>query len=703
MNEDEETTGVKYPTGSKVWTRLEPLTRNADMEAGLRAPVHDPLWLLGRQWQVGEFHGEDAGSPVDANVEVTHDAVTAVQLADDDAFPYDPMTDGPLETVIEREPLTTDDDGPGARQRAEAGQYFLRLLDFERDGDAEAVTAEDVPAELRLEPPDETLDPADERYVSLMAGRAPDGHALAESIAAGSPPSIDGVSADAVARAAETFSEWYGDLYDEPTSDTGDAWDPERFEYRFAVATGEGDERRTFEAEEYPGGRLDWYAFSASHRALDVEEAEDTARTETNINRLPTPIDFPGMPAPRWWEFEDSSLNLERLTAPPESPAQLAMLEFVLVYGNDWFHLPVETPVGSLSRVTTLEITDTFGVKTTGHGSEPATVQPVDGDWNIFMADLFGADDGPSRGLFVPPVLGDIAESDPVERVVLARDEMANLAFGIEELRESAVGTPVDSEAFREPGLAIGDVRPAAEASMEVVVLENTGTAELDATGWTVEVVASDGSALVGPADLDGLVIQPGAIVTVVMGAAPEAGDEEDGTAASQGDRYLGATESVLGHDDAEHVVVREPGDPEGRVADRARLPETDGSLLPAYRLATAVPDHWFPLKPTGPDATRAYRYQLARLLDIDALDDDVADIPEPRGRILSDSVGGADEPVYVYEEEVTRAGVELTRSYQLSRWLGGSTHLWSGRRARTGRGEGSSGLRFDLLEDGTD
>ena len=50
------------------WTRLEPRTRGAEMRAGLQARVHDPLWLLARQWQLGEFEGEDAGSPVEAHV-----------------------------------------------------------------------------------------------------------------------------------------------------------------------------------------------------------------------------------------------------------------------------------------------------------------------------------------------------------------------------------------------------------------------------------------------------------------------------------------------------------------------------------------------------------------------------------------------------------------------------------------------------------
>jgi phosphoribosylformylglycinamidine (FGAM) synthase-like amidotransferase family enzyme len=40
-----------------------------------------------------------------------------------------------------------------------------------------------------------------------------------------------------------------------------------------------------------------------------------------------------------------------------------------------------------------------------------------------------------------------------------------------------------------------------------------------------------------------------------------------------------------------------------------------------------------------------------------------------------------------------------VTRSFQYARWVDGSTHVWMGRRKQPGRGEGSSGLRFDTLE----
>ena len=50
------------------WTRLEPVTATGDPRPGLEARVHDPLWLLARQWQLGEFAGEDAGTPLTVRV-----------------------------------------------------------------------------------------------------------------------------------------------------------------------------------------------------------------------------------------------------------------------------------------------------------------------------------------------------------------------------------------------------------------------------------------------------------------------------------------------------------------------------------------------------------------------------------------------------------------------------------------------------------
>ena len=60
----------------------------------------------------------------------------------------------------------------------------------------------------------------------------------------------------------------------------------------------------------------------------------------------------------------------------------------------------------------------------------------------------------------------------------------------------------------------------------------------------------------------------------------------------------------------------------------------------------------------------------------------------------------GLDDGVayYLHEEEVPRAGVRVTQSFQRTRWRDGRVWLWLGVRKQTGRGEGSSGLAFDQI-----
>ena len=50
------------------WNRLESRPRADNFERALRAEVRDPLWMLCKQWQMGEFQGDDAGSPVKVKV-----------------------------------------------------------------------------------------------------------------------------------------------------------------------------------------------------------------------------------------------------------------------------------------------------------------------------------------------------------------------------------------------------------------------------------------------------------------------------------------------------------------------------------------------------------------------------------------------------------------------------------------------------------
>jgi hypothetical protein len=108
------------------------------------------------------------------------------------------------------------------------------------------------------------------------------------------------------------------------------------------------------------------------------------------------------------------------------------------------------------------------------------------------------------------------------------------------------------------------------------------------------------------------------------------------------------------------------------------------------YRLTTEVPGYWVPLLPVR--VGNGLRLRRGAVLETDGS----LAVIHAAGRILTPVPG---RPLELYEEEVPREGVRVTRSYQYTRWTDGSTHLWMGRRKGVGRGEGSSGLRFDRLE----
>src|SRR5215217_4315367 len=110
-----------------AWTRLEPQSVTGDPTPGLEARIHDPLWMLLRQWQFGEFAGEDAGTPLGVTLDVSSERANAWQPGDSVAdAPARTITDEPLDPLVEREPSTSD--GPGLRERAEAGSVLVRLI-----------------------------------------------------------------------------------------------------------------------------------------------------------------------------------------------------------------------------------------------------------------------------------------------------------------------------------------------------------------------------------------------------------------------------------------------------------------------------------------------------------------------------------------------------------------------------------------------
>ena len=120
------------PGGPVTWEyyrRVEPMPPYGDVQRGFSAEVADPLWMLGRQWQVGEHAAEDAASPVLVELEVAHTPLDPVAGIDPTIVPAEALLEGAAEDW-----WTVGPEGPrrpgGERRpvgRAAGGQRVLEL------------------------------------------------------------------------------------------------------------------------------------------------------------------------------------------------------------------------------------------------------------------------------------------------------------------------------------------------------------------------------------------------------------------------------------------------------------------------------------------------------------------------------------------------------------------------------------------------
>lgn len=417
------------------WTRLEPQSRSGDPAPGLEARVHDPLWLLARQWQFGEFHGEDAGTPLTAHVETTSARVTAWQpgapggAASVRAW----NADDPIDPVVEREPPAAQ--GPGLRQRAEAGALLVARL---------TAAGVDARANLLSKCPLFNAGEAAQapRLFATLALSCPDGEkaaALLETGAAGLA-SVAGASAAATAT-AQAWLAWYRGSVSPRQADAADAWNPQRLEHQFSLRLGSGATQRVLTAPSHDSDGVDWYAFDHSVGShLDIaNEPAGAADQARQLNVIAAPLRYAGMPADRLWQFEDGEVNFGALEVQPHDPARLCFAEFAMIYGNDWFVVPVDVDYGSLTQVTKLTYTTTFG--------EVRQVAAADdtrrsGRFRLFEIAVAGQPDATLPGLFVAPATHAPVAGRVLEDVVMLRDEGVHMAWAVEKTVQSVSGDP---------------------------------------------------------------------------------------------------------------------------------------------------------------------------------------------------------------------------------------------------------------------
>ena len=413
--------------------QLRAIHSSSSLTRGLSACIADSLWLVTRQWQLGELHGEDAASPVLVSWAVQSVLPDTLATAAGAAA----LTEAPLEVLVEREDPWA---GPGGlRLSADLGLLLLGLL-AERGLQADAERLRGAAA-LRL-----PVTAADPPVLQLLARRSLDAAPL---LAAQPPAPVVALVAGLSVGAREALTRWIALARSHCEGVDGGAWRGDRQEYTFQTATklpaaGKVPEvEAVLAAPTYPGGRLDWDSFEMKRAAMPLRGVRpDPKVTDSAAAVLPTAIRYRGMPASRWWEFEDGAVSFGRFEAYPEDIVRLVMAEFATTFGDDWMVVPVTLPVGALSRVNRLLVLDTFGMERL---VEPMAAQDHKLDarrpWRLF--ELSGdpsASAGRCPWLLVPGVLADCLEGPPVEEVLFVRDESANLGWAVERTLEGRDG-----------------------------------------------------------------------------------------------------------------------------------------------------------------------------------------------------------------------------------------------------------------------
>ena len=422
-----------------TWTRIEPKPRDAGFSRALQAQVRDPVWMLARQWQVGEFMGEDAGSPVQATLDISNRSLTTYRPGEDPTATVglDPIL--PLEVHVERE-------APVLKLRAsvQLGLWFERKLRASGAAPAAIETFRRTYPIPAAAPTDAIFDATDGgAFRALAAGRVVDGVAV-HLAATGTPgvPPLPGIATSdpAVAGVIAALVTYRAGLYSEPRNDR--AWQPQQLAYDFAIGSPLADDDLALVSKGFGGGHLDWHDFRLGTNQGTPPGLPPGRTAQATYAFLPQHVTFHGMPEPRWWTFESSVTDFGSLDTEPVDLAHMLVMEFALTYGNDWFVIPLPTDVGTLSAVTTLVVTDTFGQRTLIRAAEQTQVNPGESPWSMFK---LSSDVGRSPFIVIPPALGVTDEGPQLESVNFLRDDMAAMAWAVEHELHGTLDAPIDA------------------------------------------------------------------------------------------------------------------------------------------------------------------------------------------------------------------------------------------------------------------
>lgn len=464
VNNIQQTLQARLIPTITVWNRLESRPRTDNFDRALRAEVRDALWMLTKQWQMGEFRGDDAGSPVTAKIHVDTTRITKYQADSKVIQPFDESV--PLEAKVEQRhiPFFSGDQAISLDIRMQMGRQWLKMVASIGSGFKSEYLAEYPIDEPDPDNKDDALICAHKEswsHFAAVAGKAMDGYKLyrylisnAANVASNNITNTDPEKTELDSRGND-FIAWFERMYLQPIDPENNAWLKEHLEYQFNTSAPKKGAEKVMVAEEYYHGHLDWFNLDVDPNQDNLGEVPDAPTdVEDKIveSFMPTPLNFDGMPNTRWWTFEDSLTNFGDIKPDTQDLNKLLLMEFGLIYANDWFLFPLTMPAGSIAKVRGLSVTNVFGerfwIEAAGSGQDDDWQR-----WNMYSLSVkgLGVQQADTSVLILPSTEQKL-EGKPTEEIRMIRDEVANMVWAVEK---------------RVP-LPHGTSKPGAEAAQEL-------------------------------------------------------------------------------------------------------------------------------------------------------------------------------------------------------------------------------------------
>lgn len=647
-------------SNTKISSHLETRARKMDLTEALRFRVHDPLWMLSRQWQLGEFRGNDAGTAMSVCCHVASTSISDYQIQDSSLRIGSGFSnDTPIEPIVERinrviTPLV----------RVESAAYFCRLL-----ADLPKEVYDKALAQLKKEYPLKNLAESHrgsleneeirsftdsrntrlQRFARAFSAKAFDGYALyldlrkTNTIKGGT--AVFGDSDPVYKDARNKYLKWFANRYLPKDTGTPSAWNQPELGYDFTA----DNSVAKYQAKDYVGGRVSWYSF-------DVDSMKDSATVLQNQNykrknmdretiaSLPVLASYPGAPNKRLWQFENQNVFMGN-SREMQAKGNVAFMQFATMYGNDWMLCPLKTEIGKYIEVENIEIYDTFGIRsniTHRAGLKDIGPKTFGQRWQMFTNTPAKVTDYDAlkataryhyaNGLMFPPSLVRTLEGESLEEVSLLRDEMANMVWGVETRIEDGCGSSLDAK----------------------LLASEVGQYMEDEYDKAVEKVAMQ---------VKNVQVGKDTVVTEV-----KSGHESDYKYSLMNSVPLNWIPFVPQHLDSKEERAKYSGFQGGRetILRRGKMPYFFG-------------DQYYPVRP------------MSSILE-------VAKKTVTKGGKQTEM----EVPMFINEEQVQGVGTIIRKNCQRSRWLKGQSFTWMGYSKEIKHTQGVSGLEFDNLLDPT-